>query len=160
MTSTTTNNNSPVISVSNFQTATAVNTNNDNDVNTVTAINTNSITWVSRFRREEVSMADIFYPGTLTMVVASMFCRPMVRPGFLVYFFLNHVFFTGWMRMPNTALPSLDQPVMRSLEGSKRKKFSIIDPFWFWIYQKYNCVVAPSTFIWYFYWSQIQFFEK
>ena len=44
VTSTTTNNNSPVVSVSNFQTASAVNTNNDNDVNSVSAINTNSIT--------------------------------------------------------------------------------------------------------------------
>ena len=56
VTSTTTNNNSPVVSVSNFQTASAVNTNSDNDVNSVTAINTNSITWVYMlwFRRQRL----------------------------------------------------------------------------------------------------------
>ena len=33
----------------------------------------------------------------------------------------------GWMRMANTALPSFSQPTIRSLQGTKRKKFSIVD---------------------------------
>ena len=45
----------------------------------------------------------------------------------LITYFYSLVLFIGWMRMPSTALPSFSQPSMRSLQGTKRKKFSIIE---------------------------------
>ena len=45
----------------------------------------------------------------------------------LITYFYSLVLFIGWVRMPSTALPSFSQPSMRSLQGTKRKKFSIIE---------------------------------
>ena len=171
-----------------------MNTNSDNDVNSVTAINTNSITWVqgSVLFERWITNGDSQNPshtGTSTMAAASTFYRPMVGSGFFIFvltfeifhsfqqkrqekqdyfskgkkalckyedfeilnllnatistcqsspiwlghlcplitYFYSLVLFIGWMRMPSTALPSFSQPSMRSLQGTKRKKFSIIE---------------------------------